>query len=75
VSGELTHADRWASENPAYAKLVEKGYSVGGYIDNEVPKYALYRITPTVPHLWYEMVHTFDTPEELSNMVKLLLDE
>jgi len=66
--------DGWAGNNANYHRLHAKGYSVGGYIDNEVPKYALYRITPTAPHLWYETVHVFDSVEELELMVRLLLD-
>lgn len=52
-------------------KLYAKGYSVGGYIDNGVAKYVLYRRDDGK----FERVHEFDTNEELNNMLKLLLED
>jgi hypothetical protein len=52
-----------------YNRLFKAGYSVGGFVDNDVPKYVLYRIHD---HM-HERVHEFDSQEELNNMVKLLL--
>jgi hypothetical protein len=49
---------------------------VGGYIDNGVPKYVLYRLEQSgVGAGLYTIVHEFDTPEELDNVVKLLIPE
>ena len=50
-------------------KLANAGYSVGGYVDNGVPKYVLYRV---LTH-HHERIHEFDSEEELDNMIKLLL--
>ena len=49
-------------------KLANAGYSVGGYVDNGVPKYVLYRADDK-----FTRVHEFDSQEELDNMIKLLL--
>jgi hypothetical protein len=51
-----------------YKKLYEHGYSVGGYTDNGVGKYVLYRVDDK-----FTKVHEFDSEEELSNMIKLLI--
>lgn len=68
---ELKVDNGWVGSNSAVnSKLHTKGYSVGGYIDKGVPKYVLYRVADK-----FERVHEFDTPEELNNMLKLLLDE
>ena len=61
-------------EDSVHRELMAKGYSVGGYVDKGIPRYMLYRVT-SAPHFKYETVHEFNTPEELNNMVKLLLDE
>ena len=65
------------THSPVSKKLYAKGYSVGGYIDNGVPKFVLYRTgTGTAQNGFkYERIHEFNTNEELNNMVKLLLDE
>lgn len=56
-------------------KLYAKGYSVGGYIDNGVAKYVLYRTGDEHGGFKYERIHEFDSNEELNNMVKLLLED
>ena len=52
-----------------YRELHKHGYSVGGYVDNGVAKYVLYRVGGDT----FEYIHEFDTPEELNNMMKLLI--
>jgi hypothetical protein len=62
----------WVNTHSSVSKkLYAKGYSLGGYIDNGVARYVLYRIDDGK----FERVHEFDTPEEMNNMIKLLLDE
>jgi hypothetical protein len=51
--------------------LYKAGYSVGGYLDNGVARFVLYRVVDTADR--FECVHEFNTREELNNMVKLLL--
>jgi len=63
------------THSPVSKKLYSKGYSVGGYVDNGVPKYVLYRTGDGHGGFKYERIHEFNTNEELNNMVKLLLDE
>ena len=53
------------------SKLHRKGYSLGGYIDNGMARYVLYRIDDGK----FERVHEFNTKKELNNMLKLLIDE
>lgn len=53
----------------AHKRLYKTGYSVGGYVDNGVTKYVLYRV---YDHK-HERIHEFDSQEELNNMIKLLL--
>ena len=66
----------WVSHTRTSRRLRDAGYTVGGYIDNDVPKYVLYRIDQSgVGASGYTIVHEFDTPEELNNMVKLLIPE
>ena len=66
----------WVNTHSSVSKkLYAKGYSVGGYIDNGVPKYVLYRIDDNAFHHRFDKVHEFDTNEELNNMVKLLIEE
>jgi hypothetical protein len=60
-------------EDTVHHRLRALGYSVGGYIDKGVPRYTLYRYNRGIDR--YESVHDFDTPEELNNMVKLLLED
>ena len=55
-------------ETFTHNQLWKAGYSVGGYVDNGVPKYVLYRADDK-----FTRVHEFDSEEELNNMVKLLL--
>lgn len=62
----------WVVSNDASHRLRQKGYSADGYIDKGVRKYALYRDKGGRN---FELIHEFNTPEELNNMVKLLLDE
>jgi hypothetical protein len=57
--------------NAARRRLHNAGYSVGGYVDNGVPKYVLYRVTDTLSN--FERIHEFDSMKELNNMVKLIL--
>lgn len=59
----------WVPVNAHTTELATLGYSVGGYIDKGMPRYVLYRIDGKQ----IERIHEFDTPEELNNMVKLLL--
>ena len=62
----------WVNTHSSVSKkLYAKGYSVGGYIDKGIPKYVLYRIDDGK----FERVHEFDTPEEMNNMIKLLIEE
>jgi hypothetical protein len=63
------------THSPVSKKLYAKGYSVGGYIDNGVPKYVLYRTSDEQGRFTYVRIHEFDTNEELNNVVKLLLDD
>jgi hypothetical protein len=63
----------WAENNNTHHRLMSKGYSVGGFINKDAPKYVLYRVT-NAPHFRYETVHEFDSVEELELMVRLLLD-
>lgn len=57
--------------SPVSKKLHAKGYSMGGFIDNGVPKYVLYRADKEK----FERVHEFDSIEEFNNMVKLLIED
>ena len=63
------------THSPVSAKLFKKGYSVGGYIDNGVPRYVLYRTGDDAGRFQYERIHEFDSAEALNNMVKLLIEE
>jgi hypothetical protein len=66
----------WVSNTNTSRRLRDAGYTVGGYIDNGVPKYVLYRIEQSgVDAGMFTIVHEFDTPEELTIMVKLLIPE
>lgn len=67
---EVAREDGWIPVSPLTRKLAALGYSVGGYSDNGVARYVLYRVS-TGNH--FERVHEFDTPEEMNNMVKLLI--
>lgn len=60
----------WVDTNTnTYRTLHKHGYSVGGFIDNGVSKYVLYRANSGK----FERVHEFDSAEELNNMIKLLI--
>lgn len=61
----------WITQNAANRNLWKHGYSVGGYIDNDVSRYVLYRRSDE--GVGYERVHEFDSFEELNRMVKLLI--
>ena len=63
------------THSPVSKKLFKKGYSVGGYIDEGVPRYVLYRIGDGQGRFKYERIHEFDSTEALNNVVKLLIDE
>ena len=66
----------WVSNTRTSRRLRDAGYTVGGYIDSGVPKYVLYRIEQSgVDAGMFTIVHEFDTPGELNNMVKLLIPE
>ena len=69
---EIKFVGGWVETNSAYRRLQDKGYNAGGWIDKGVPKYALYRREIGYK---FELLHEFDTAEELNRMVKLLLDE
>ena len=73
---EIKVDNGWVNtHSPVSKKLYAKGYSVGGYIDNGVPKYVLYRTGDAHGGFKYERIHEFNSNEELNNIVKLLLDE
>lgn len=73
---EIKVDNGWVDSNSAVnSKLHRKGYSVGGYIDKGIPKYVLYRMDDNAFHRRFDRVHEFKTPEELNNMVKLLLED
>jgi hypothetical protein len=66
----------WVTHTDTSYRLRSAGYTVGGYIDKGVPKYVLYRLEQSgVGAGMFTIVHEFDTPEELTNMVKLLIPE
>ena len=69
---EIVFSEGWVVSNDASHRLRQKGYSAAGWSSNGKAEYALYRWKDD--HT-YEKVCEFDTPEELNNMVKLLLDE
>lgn len=76
MTRDLRLDNGWVSSTNTYRQLRDAGYTVGGYIDNGVPKYVLYRLEQSgVGAGMYTIVHEFDTPEELDNVVKLLIPE
>jgi len=76
VTRDLELDNGWVSNTNTSRRLRDAGYTVGGYIDNGVPKYVLYRLEQSgVGAGLYTIVHEFDTPEELTIMVKLLIPE
>jgi len=75
VTRDLELDNGWVSHTNTSRRLRDAGYTVGGYIDNGVPKYVLYRVVGGVGVNGFAVVHEFDTPEELNNMVKLLIPE
>lgn len=52
-----------------YNRLYKAGYSVGGYVDNGVARYVLYRADTDK----FERIHEFGSAEELNNVIKLLI--
>ena len=58
----------WVDTN-TYRTLHKHGYSVGGFVDNGVGRYVLYRVEADS----FTRIHEFDSAEELNNMIKLLL--
>ena len=73
---EIEVDNGWVNtHSPVSKKLYAKGYSVGGYIGNGVPKYVLYRTGDETGGFKYERIHEFSSAEELNNVVKLLIEE
>lgn len=76
MTRDLEVDNGWVSHTNTSRRLRDAGYTVGGYIDNGVSKYALYRIDQSgVGARMFTIVHECNTPEELNNMVKLLIPE
>ena len=76
IPRDLELDNGWVSNTNTSRRLRDAGYTVGGYIDNGVPKYVLYRMEQSgVDAGMFTIVHEFDTPGELNNMVKLLIPE
>jgi len=75
VTRDLEVDNGWVTYTNTSRRLRDAGYTVGGYIDNGVSKYVLYRVVGGVGVNGFAVVHEFDTPEELNNMVKLLIPE
>lgn len=76
MTRDLELDNGWVSNTNTSRRLRNAGYTVGGYIDNGVPKYVLYRVEQSgVGVNGFAVVHEFDTPEELNAMVKLLIPE
>jgi hypothetical protein len=71
MSNREIRVDNGWVDTHAHKRLNQAGYLVGGYVDQGIPKYVLYRIDGGK----FERVHEFDTNEELNTMLKLLLDE
>jgi hypothetical protein len=76
IPRDLELDNGWVSYTNTSRRLRDAGYTVGGYIDNGVSKYVLYRLEQSgVGVGMFTIVHEFDTPEELTIMVKLLIPE
>ncbi len=78
MTRDLELDNGWVSHTNTYLqrRLRDSGYTVGGYIDKGAPKYVLYRMEQSgVGAGMHTIVHEFDTPEELTIMVKLLIPE
>ena len=76
MTRDLEVDNGWVSHTNASRRLRDAGYTVGGYIDNGVSKYVLYRMEQSgVGAGMFTIVHEFATPEELTIMVKLLIPE
>ncbi len=71
---EIVFEGGWVVQNTASMRLRQKGYSAAGWDSNGQAEYALYRWDEGKDKK-YTLVCRFNTPEELNNMVKLLLDE
>jgi hypothetical protein len=68
VKDRTVKVDNGWVDTLAHKRLYKAGYSVGGFVDNGVPKYVLYRVDDN-----FTKVHEFDSQEELNNMIKLLI--
>lgn len=76
MTRDLKLDNGWVSHTDTTRRLHGAGYTVGGYIDKGVSRYVLYRIEQSgVGAAAYTAIHEFDTPEELKNMIKLLIPE
>ena len=76
MTRDLEVDNGWVSHTNTSRRLRDAGYTVGGYIDKGVSKYVLYRMEQSgVDAGMFTIVHEFATPEELTNMVKLLIPE
>ena len=77
MTRDLELDNGWVSNTNTSRRLRDAGYTVGGYIDNGVSKYVLYRLEQSGVGAagMFTIVHEFDTPEELTIMVKLLIPE
>jgi hypothetical protein len=76
MTRDLKLDNGWVTHTDTSYRLRDAGYTVGGYIDNGVSKYVLYRVEQSgVGARGFTIVHEFDTPGELNNMVKLLIPE
>lgn len=69
---EIDAEDGWVNVNTSGAlrRLNDIGYSVGGYIDNGVPMYVLYRRV----YNKFERVYESANKAEIDNIAKLLLE-
>jgi hypothetical protein len=76
VTRDLKLDNGWVTHTDTSYRLRDAGYTVSGYIDKGVSKYVLYRMEQSgVDAGMFTIVHEFDTPEELTIMVKLLIPE
>jgi hypothetical protein len=68
VKDRTIKVDNGWVDTHGYRTLHKHGYAVGGYLDNGVAKYVLYRANDK-----FKKVHEFNSAEELNNMIKLLI--
>lgn len=71
---EIVFSGGWVVSNDASHRLRQKGYSAAGWVSMGQAEYALYRWNEPADGT-YTKVCEFKTPEELNNMVKLLLED